>query len=374
MDAAEIRAHLMDLHTYLLLAFGMQGNLDNRLEDFRVLLNGVSKFVETAKPGDFRGRGRKLVELLERAIETHSKTFSSRKPTRDTARAFRALGNESDVWRYGIPFGWLVEHFESSAFDHPADLPFHAKVGLGTHHGNASVEEAFLLEDAFFLLARAELAFTRMGEAADLLKATGQGKLDKTEYRMLSLLNGEACTFSRLTVVTSSSFVEAFVNSVGWNEALTRANLSDDARAELRGVRKERYSSLRVKLERFPKLIRQDGTTPIVISDPVQMKEPFLSFFKDTNDVRDASMHYAPGKAAIWRPPKEWISSAQNAVEHSVSVAREFWSACYPERPQPIYLDGLDHARFLKRARERVQEAEEIPDKSSPVSRVEVDQ
>ena len=38
----------------------------------------------------------------------------------------------------------------------PEDLPSHARIGLGIHAGFGSIEEEFLLKDAFFMLILAE--------------------------------------------------------------------------------------------------------------------------------------------------------------------------------------------------------------------------
>jgi len=162
------------------------------------------------------------------------------------------------------------------------------------------------------------------------------------------------CTYSRLGLITASAFVETFVNSVGWNEAATRSDLTEQERSELQGMRKNRYLSLESKLERIPRIIREDKKSPIVLSDKKQMREPFISFLEATKQVRDSSMHYAPGKVPIVLPPQEWLTLVESAVQHAVAVACEFWSACYPGRRYPMYLAGLDYNGLFQEARDRL--------------------
>lgn len=355
---SQIREQLVDLHAYLTLVFAVKVNLIQMPEEVRRLLTAVGEFAKEAKASDLKARGTQFLIVLERMVSASSTILPCRIAPREVARDFQKLSHETDVFRFGVPYGWLAERFEISALPLPPDLPFHAKVGVGHHAGNASVEELFLLEDAFFLFSRAEAANRRMHAAAEKLKSSGASQVDKSQYRMLASLNGEVGTFSRLTVVTAAGFVEAFVNSVGWNEATVRKGLSAETSAQLRGTRNDRYLSLETKLERFPKFIREDGSSPIVVSDPRQIAEPFLSFLRETKEVRDASMHYAPGKAPIWRPPQDWLSSAEKAVKSAVAVALAFWQACYPSRSLPIYLDELNYERFLKRAREHVEKVD----------------
>jgi hypothetical protein len=159
-------------------------------------------------------------------------------------------------------------------------------------------------------------------------------------------------------VLTAAAFVEAFVNRIGWNEATARSNLSEQEKTELQGTRKGRYLNLESKLERIPRIIRSDKTSPIILSDEKQMREPFVSFLRETKIVRDASMHYGPEKAPILHPPKEWLQLMEAAVKDAVAVAHGCWSACYPGRQQPRYLAGLSYDGLQQQALDRLAAAE----------------
>jgi hypothetical protein len=229
-----------------------------------------------------------------------------KKSVREIARDFRLLVTaEPDVWRFGIPHGWLLEIFDVSGLPQSEDLPRHARVSIGVHAAQISVEEGSLLEDTFFFLVRARKLFEAMMRCGSSRSMETNPHEHLSDYRGLSALNRSVCTYSRLGVLTATAFVEAFVNSIGWNEVAARSNLSEQEKTELQGTRKGRYLNLESKLERIPRIIRPDKRSPIILSDEKQMREPFISFLRETKMVRDASMHYAPGKAPILHPPKE---------------------------------------------------------------------
>lgn len=355
MGAADLRERINDLHSYLSLAFALKGGSDPRIAEFKGILSEVGHFLEFASSREVKLRGNQLEATLLKVVEFHSRFLPRRARIAEIAADFRQLTRESNVWRYGVSYAWLCKRFVPEALPHPLDLPPHARVGIGPHSGNASVEELFLLEDTFLMFARAEDLFGRLRSRADQLGASGTYYRQSHVYRTLTLANAEVGTYSRLCVVTSAGFVEAFVNSVGWREA-EKGGRTTEAIEQLRGRRKDRYLTLEAKLERFPRLIRADGIGPILVSDTKQMKEPFTAFFSVTKEVRDASMHYAPGKTDIWLPPGEWLARAELATRCAVEVAAEFWRACFPTAPLPSYLDELSYDRFADRARKRVLE------------------
>jgi hypothetical protein len=286
---------------------------------------------------------------------------------REIAREFRRLLEAGpDVWRYGIHNSWLTEHFDVSRLPQAEDLPRHARVGIGIHAGSVSVEEVSLLQDTFFLLVRARASFDAMMRCAGSRNLHAGLRENPGDYKAMGALNSSVCTYSRLGVLTAAAFVEAFVNSVGWNESEVRSDLSEQEKAELRGTRKGRYLNLESKLERMPRIIRPDKISPIVLSDEGQMREPFISFLRETKEVRDASMHYAPGKVPILHPPQEWLRLVESAVKHAVAVAREFWSSCYPKRRQPRYLAALNYDGLLREAHDRCAAAETVKQNLQP--------
>ena len=91
-----------------------------------------------------------------------------------------------------------------------------------------------------------------------------------------------------------------------------------------------------------------------MLSDPEQIREPFLSWRRITK-LRDASLHYAKRKAEIWRSPKEWYDLTVLTADTCFECAREFWQACYPGRPYPRYLHDLDQEKHRNLAENRLR-------------------
>ncbi|HSD57201.1 MAG TPA: hypothetical protein VLB04_03385 [Methanotrichaceae archaeon] len=93
----------------------------------------------------------------------------------------------------------------------------------------------------------------------------------------------------------------------------------------------------------------------MLISDPAQIKEPFKSFNHVVKDIRDATTHYSKQKANIWRGPAEWVKIANESCKICMECACSFWSACYPGRGLPIYLEELDSSKYIAIAKKRIK-------------------
>ena len=237
-------------------------------------------------------------------------------------------------------------------------MPYHARIGVGHHAGNAAVEEEFLLRDAFFMLAKCQVSLARLERFRGELQTES---LTGSRYKLVSMFNQNVATYARYAVFGFYSFVECFVNSIGEDFIARNPNLSSDACEMLRGKKDGRFLSVEKKLEVFPGLIRSDGKRPIVFSDPKQLSEPYKSFSSHVKEVRDSSAHFAKYKADIIVPPHTWEKRAKDASAVCSSVARGFWNACYPNRQLPLYLGKVDDAQHIKIAAQRVRtEIEDI--------------
>lgn len=361
MSATATRERLTEYHLYVVLSWSLLKDRHPESAEISLALESVSDFLRTASSRQLRERGKELEALLARAARMHETVLPRKISVREIARDFSLLLNqEPDIWRFGVQNGWLMQRFDLAQLPQFEDLPSHARVGIGVHAGQISVEEASLLDDTFFLLVRARSSFEAM------MRCSSASPNNAAKFRSLNSLKSSVCTYSRLGVLTAAAFVEAFVNSVGWNEVEARSGLSEQEKAELRGVHKKRYLSLESKLERMPRILRADKASPIILSDEKQRREPFVSFLRETKEVRDSSMHYAPGKIPILRPPQEWLRVLEGAVVHAVDVAREFWFACYPGRQPPRYLAGLYYDGLLRHALDRLAAAEAVPDHETP--------
>jgi hypothetical protein len=325
----------------------------------KAFLNETGAWVDTAEEKELRSKASTVLGLLDKSVTLAQQQLPTRKNWQEIAAEHWARCAKGDFsFNYGIQCGWLAERFECSYLHIPDDMPYHARIGVGHHADNASVEEDFLLRDAFFMLAKCQVSLVRLERFRDELKTDS---LAKNRYNLVSMFNQNVATYARYAVFGFFSFVECFVNSVGEDFLARNPKLSPDTCERLRGKKDGRYLSVEKKLEVFPGFIRPDGKRPIVLSDPKQLSEPYKSFASHVKDVRDSSAHFAKYKADIIVPPQEWEKRAKDASVVCLSVARGFWNACYPNRQLPLYLGKLDDAQHVKIAEQRVKtEVEEI--------------
>lgn len=358
MNARDTRRRLANLHAYAGLCVALHpGECGTRNPTVREGLNALGDFLKTASSSDVLTRSREIEGLLRKGAQSKIGVDPLRDPEA-IGRDFIALGRDLDLWRYGVPYGWLAQQFRPPILGLPTDLPAHVRVGLGHHAGSAAVEEATLLDDTCYLAALTKRAYDAMYVRANRISEPRTAAEARSTHDVLTALNINVGTLARLTVITAAGFVESFVNSVGASEAAKRPELDSSVLEQLKGTRKGRYLSLEFKLERFPALIRTDGLSPLHVIDEAQRTEPFRRFLTETKEVRDAAMHYAPTKAPIICTPQEWAARATAAMDDAIALAQAFWAACYPEVGAPDYLYQLDIAFFRGRADKRVQVSE----------------
>jgi len=350
-----VRTRISDYHSYLSLVLGLEPrSAGMRNSEIREVMNATSDFLRGASANDLAKRGRQIESLLQRVVEISRPRHQPRRDPLLIGREFRLIAAQSeDIWRYGIPYGWLAENFTTPSHVLPFALPAHARVGLGHHSGYISVEEGQLLKDMFVLLELARGASRRMSGLSNTIAEPTSIDEAHATHRRLTAVNMNLATYSRLGVVSAAAFVETFVNSVGATEASAPGRSREDGEI-LNGSKKGRFLGLEFKLEHFPAIIRDDRKAPIVLSDEKQLREPFRRFLSETKGIRDASVHFAPSKASILCTPMEWLDRVEHAVNDALAVAKEFWKACYPARGFPEYLDHLDGDRLTQDAIERL--------------------
>jgi hypothetical protein len=330
---------------------------DNSFGD---MLRATSEFIYESTPEDFMARAALISATMDDWVRRGLKFLPTKVSIEEIAREFAKLLNEQgdSLYSNGVTFGWLSRMIDCTPIGLLEDLPYHARIGLAGHAGNANVEEAVLLHDAFFLLQIAKVCYSKMlvaGSRFSTIRSTDP------HYRSLSTANQNVGSVARLSVLSFYAFVEAFVNSVGNDFAARDASRCTAAELEiLHGKKKGKYLSLEVKIESFQKIIRKDKKSLIVLSDAAQRKEPFITFFSNIKEVRDASAHFGVGKASIWRSPQEWLKFADSTSAVSLAVASEFWEACYPGRGEPDYLLGLDYQALEKFSTERLEATKQI--------------
>lgn len=249
MKAQKIKQRLAFIHAYAGLYWGLDpGPLGARNPRMREMLDGVGEFIKGATAADLLARGSMLCSILERGTPVRP-GMTARQSREAIGHDFIGLGKDYDVWRYGITLGWILERFAPPLLGLPADLPVHARIGIGVYAGSVSTEESTLLEDAFLLNELTRAANDLMlGEGLKVAKPSTVAEMIPV-HASLTRLNMNVATYARSTVLSAVAFVESFTNSVGSNAASTTSGLDPAVVEQLHGMRKGRYLSLEYKLE-----------------------------------------------------------------------------------------------------------------------------
>lgn len=319
--------------------------------EVRQVLTEIGSLVDRNDLREIEEKGPKILIMLLPLVNQLLKNCPLKVSWQQLASDFSRLCKDNkELYSYGISHDWLHQRMDCSNYRF-ADLPLHARIGVGPHAGRAGVEDWFLLQDAFFILAAAEASYEEMHSFARLPTS-----LDRNgQYDVLSVLNRSLATNSRVCVVSFMAFVEAFVNSVGHDFGRRNSTtLSDDEIELLAGFKKGKFLSIDYKLEKYP-LILSKGKSKLIVRDTAQRVEPFSSLLGRFKQQRDSSMHYAPGKEPIWRKPDEWIQIARDSSRTCLEVARHFWKACYPTDDYPRYLAMLDYTMLKSEAEMRIE-------------------
>ncbi len=298
-----------------------------------------------------------IEKSLDIILKSYNKALKPKKNYKDIAREFKSLySDEQELYSNGIALGELDKWFDSSALKFPKHLPFHTKIGLGHHAGHANIEEEYLLRDAFYSYLKAKETdgiLTEFGK--DIIAEHKGGRMDDKVYRELTQFKYCLITYARLSVVSFYSFLEAFINSIGYDYHYKYDNILNENEKEiLLGKSSGRYLSLEMKLEKYPALIRKDKRQCIFLSDKSNRVEPYLSFFDYYKFLRDASVHYSPFKEKITMRVEDWIERANKCSKVTIEVAKNFWDFCYPNTIGPVYLENLEYDKHIKIAEERI--------------------
>lgn len=271
----------------------------------------------------------------------------------------------SEIYSYGIEYGWLEDRMDVKGFIPYNHIPYHFRIGLYAHRGNFGIEEEFLIKDSFNFLVKAQKAYNQLKDYGDfkqkVIKQEGIKDFDHETVRKITDLKYEVSANSRLAVISFYAFVECFVNSLGFSYAKRNvATLSASDSEILYGKKNDRFLQLKSKIERFHRLIRDDGKTIIILSDENQIKEPFVSFFNIYENLRNSAVHFSPIKEQIWLKPADWIEKAEHFSRLALEVALVIWKSCYPELPYPDYIGRLDYDIFVGKAVSYTQSLEQV--------------
>jgi len=360
-SAENIRTKLKNHLTYIGLMTSLSTERYNTIKnpELKTQLLETNELIEKMDYDSLLTKGPLIKNGLKFLADYFLKRYPPEKSIDDIAFEFNGFFKDGqNPFTTGIEFGWLESVMDVDAKRWPKDLPYQTKIGLGHHAGYANTEDEFLLRDSFYTFLKAEEAYGNLLKLRDSLKDEQdiiESNFDKDVYDKLNLLKFNVAAFSRLSIISFYSFIECFVNTVGFDfHYRNRDDLSEGESEILKGRKKGRYIQLEYKLERIPAIIREDKKQIIFIKDDKQAKEPFRTLFHNYKDLRDSSVHYSPLKEKIWYSPFDWIAKAREFKDLAMNSAILFWKACYPESDGPEYLGKLEEEKQIELAEKRL--------------------
>lgn len=354
---------VIDLVVYLQLMGSFIPN--SNFKQIKDIVTSTNDFIRDLPETEIKEKLPVLKIPLQKMAQFFMDKFPLKRKLREIAVDFNSFFKDGNpVYNTGLAFGWLNEQMDLNDLQFYADTPYHFRIGLGPHRGNGSIEEDFLLKDAFNTRVRAEYYQNLLSDFGNRLKENKKNGLiefDQELYTQITAIKFQVSAYSRLTIISFYAFIEGFVNSVGHSYLTKNEKLLNEKEVELlKGFKKGRYLQLKSKVEKFQTIIRTDKKVKIVVSDDRQITEPFKTFFDYYEELRNAAMHYSPIKENIWMKPQEWLNKAIEFSKQSTMVALEFWKACYPTSDGPEYLGKLDYDLHLEKGKKRIANIEQI--------------
>lgn len=325
--------------------------------DFREMLEITNKTYDFIKQTDKQKVISNLSEIREHLYKIANpfiKLYPAKRSINEIATNWNNLFIEDEkILHNGIYYGWLEEQLDLKKYKFYNNIPFHFKIGLAAHKGHFDIEENFLLKDAFNLLVKAEYYHKLLqiygAKQKQIEKAKSNNEFNGQIYSQITNIKYEVATYSKLSIISFYAFIESFVNSVAHDYLKRNENTLGENDIELlRGFKKKSYLTLKSKIELYQKIIRKDKKAVFNTTDMNQIKEPFKSFFDNYEELRNASVHFAPTKLKIWLRPDDWIEKATQFSKISINVGLQFWKSCYECTNGPEYLGKLDYKKHHK--------------------------
>lgn len=337
--------------------------------DFNEYSELMLEFCNMVKEG-----GKEIVEKklpkYEMKLVSIAKPLKVKYPLKRTISEIAKDWNEKhkinkEIYSDGVMIGWLEEQIDLKSYYLYDYYPYHFKVGLVINKRRGEIEEHFLLKDAFTCLIKAKnrlRTLDKFGEVQkERFKSSGRIQFDKETLDSINAIKYEVAFYSRMTIISFFSFLESFVNSIGFDHYFrNKGKLSIEDEEILQGSKKGRFLNLKYKLEKFQKIIRSDNVAKIVLSDDNQIKEPFKALFEEYEELRNSSVHFSPKKSRIWLKPHDWENKAEDFSKLVVKAALEIWKSCHETKKGPDYLGRLEYERLFKIVSDQEKEIRKI--------------
>jgi hypothetical protein len=357
----ELRENMLKRLYYLTLVTSLtpkdKGGIMNKFT--REALVETGEFIKNSSETEFLMNKMQIHDYLVKIYNNYKLLYKPRIGQIKIGKDFNDLflDNQSP-FNYGIEFGWINERIEcTNGKPWPEDLPYQTRIGIGIHFPSVSVEEEYLLRDAFFFLVMAKKTYEDLYKLVQKYKQNNSDIETRDEYDMLANYNQTVATYSRLGTQSFYFFTEAFVNSIGYDFYLRNENVLSQNEIEiLQGKNKGRFIPLENRIQKFQSIIRLDQRSVINTTDITQLKEPFITFFNEIKNIRDAASHFTPLKGSLSMKPDDWIEKVKLSATVCLEVAKKVWIACYPSKGMPEYLMRLDYDAHIKIAEKRLED------------------
>jgi hypothetical protein len=346
-----------DIAVYLQMMAAFCDELD--FNEYRKFMIEIHDDIKECDTKDIIVKLPKIEKQLTDIARPIKSKYKLKRDYREIAKDWKKkCKTDKEIFANGIMIGWLEEQIDLSNYYRYDYAPYHFKIGLTFNKGRGEIEENFLLQDSFTCLVKAKKSLIFLEDFGKDQKRKlysvckkEKKELEKKFLDLLNIFKYEVSFYSRLTIISFFSFLDGFVNSIGFDYYFRNKTTLNDKDSEiLKGSKKGRFLNLKYKIEKFQKMIRNDKIAKIVLSDEKQVKEPFKSLFEDYEELRNASVHYSPIKSKIWMKPHDWTEKAERFSNLAIEAALQIWKSCYQTDKGPDYLGRLKYERLYKMA------------------------
>jgi hypothetical protein len=185
----EIKSKLSVYLAYIQLMMSLipkdKGGIE--INESKGFLIEIDNFLKRSNKQEIIKKGPDIISLLNSIIERYKNLCPPKKTLETIAVSFNKLCKDNkNIYSFGLDYGWVQSVMDFSRIRFLKDLPLHSKIGIGHHAGFASVEEVYLLNDAFFILVLAEESHKNMHNYAANIKESSEIKISKEVYNLLS--------------------------------------------------------------------------------------------------------------------------------------------------------------------------------------------
>jgi hypothetical protein len=336
-----------DFAMYMQLMASFCNEID--FDEFNLFSQGFYEFIEKSSLSEINEKLPAYEEKLNSYHDVIKDKYLIKVDYRIIAREWNDLFKyDREILSNGIFIGWLEQFIDLKNYYKYDYYPYHFKIGLAIHKGKGDIEENFLLRDAFKCLSKAQkylFLLKHFGEKQkNDFKEKGAIKFDNETLTDLNTIKSEISFYSILTVISFYSFLECYVNSIGFDIYYRRKNeLNENEKDILRGSKKGRYLNLKYKIEAFQKIARSDKSAKIILSDNYQITEPFKTIFDIYEDLRNSAVHNSPEKTKIWIKPDDWFSKADEFSKLTIDAAKIIWKVCHETNKGADYLGRFEY-------------------------------